>query len=255
MPKEQQADIAPNDPDQPNFKVQITFQNGTVADPSKTRPARRAPNPVSAGSLVRSQLLKNRAAPSASPAPPSDADMVFLGNTTDGNSVPFDGEETPFFISFQGTTTSTSRLLRRDDSGDNITSVIPPPELNSDGTAAAAPGLLLYGGAFDARPPQATMDPLLHMQSFDVSNLAMMHSPRSLLRIGRACAHGDLQSHCSPASQPRYPLHTHYDLQSGLDDSPRNDQDPARPKNSLKFDSESAKEAAPFLLPRLCESR
>ncbi|KAJ4345636.1 uncharacterized protein N0V89_011770 [Didymosphaeria variabile] len=60
LPKEQQKDIEPNKPDQPNFKVEITFQNGTAADLSK--PTRRAANPVSAGSFMRSL--------SAEPRPP-----------------------------------------------------------------------------------------------------------------------------------------------------------------------------------------
>ncbi|KAF2739218.1 hypothetical protein EJ04DRAFT_484747 [Polyplosphaeria fusca] len=140
LPKEQQQSISPNKPDQPNFKLEITFQNGTVSDPSKTRPAKRAPNPVSAGSLIRSRFLNLRAAPSASPAPPSLDDMKFLGETTDGVSSPFEGEETPFFFSLQDTSTATtSRLVRRaGDDSNNLTSVIPPPTLNSDGTAAPA---------------------------------------------------------------------------------------------------------------------
>lgn len=139
LPKEQQKDIEPNKPDQPNFKVQITFQNGTAADLSK--PARRAANPVSAGAFMRA-LLRPRATPSASPTPPSTDDMKFLGQTTDGNSSPFEGETTPFFISFQDptatSTTTSSRLLKRADDPTNITLVIPPPSLNPDGTAAAA---------------------------------------------------------------------------------------------------------------------
>lgn len=136
LPKEQQKDIAPNKPDQPNFKVQITFENGTSADISK--PSRRAVNPVSAGALVRSLL--RRAAPSPSPAVPSVEDMKFLGQTTDGVSSPFEGESTPFFMSFQDpTSTSTSsRMVKRADDPTNITLVIPPPSLNSDGTAADA---------------------------------------------------------------------------------------------------------------------
>ena len=75
LPKEQQKNIAPNKPDQPNFKVQITFENGSSADISK--PSRRAANPVSAGALIRSLL--RRAAPTPSPPVPSVEDMKFLG--------------------------------------------------------------------------------------------------------------------------------------------------------------------------------
>jgi len=142
LPKEQHGDISPNKPDQPNFKLEIVFQNGTVADPSKTRPARRAVNPVSAGAFIRLHLLKMRAALSPSPAPPDVEERKFLGQTTEKNSAPFEGEDTPFFISLKdANSTSASRLAKRaDDPNDptNITAAIPAPELNSDGTAAPA---------------------------------------------------------------------------------------------------------------------
>ncbi|CAO2656844.1 Nn.00g056470.m01.CDS01 [Neocucurbitaria sp. VM-36] len=135
LPKELQQSVKPNKPDQPNFKIQITFENGTAAVLPK-----RAANPVSAGALTRSRLLQLRSAVSPSPAPPSDADMNFLGQTTDGNVAPFEGEETPLFITFQDPQGSASRLAKRADPTDptNITAVIPPPMLASDGTAAPA---------------------------------------------------------------------------------------------------------------------
>ncbi|KAH9879338.1 hypothetical protein J1614_002777 [Plenodomus biglobosus] len=140
LPKELQASVTPNKPDQPNFRIEITFENGTSAQlPTSKRVARTA-NPVSAGAFIRSRLLRLRATPSPSPAPPSDADMRFLGQTTDGNSAPFEGEATPLLLSFRDPKSSASRLAKRDDPSDptNITAVIPPPMLNSDGTAAPA---------------------------------------------------------------------------------------------------------------------
>lgn len=135
VPKEEQSSISPNKPDQPNFKLGIVFENGTVSDPSKTRPMKRAANPVSAGALIRSRFLGPRAAPSASPAPPSIDDYKFVGNTTDGNQSPFEGEETPFFISLLNIKQNvSSQLTKRAD----ITDVIPPPLLNPDGTAGPA---------------------------------------------------------------------------------------------------------------------
>ena len=143
VPKEDQQALRSNKPDQPNFKLQISFQNGTVSDGSKTRPARRSANAVYAGAIVRSsKWLKLRAAPSASPAPPSTKDYKFLGQTTDGDISPFEGEETPFSIDVLDPAASTSsRLARRASGGSsstNITSSIPPPQLNPDGTAAPA---------------------------------------------------------------------------------------------------------------------
>ncbi|CAN9423658.1 unnamed protein product [Alternaria alternata] len=139
LPKELQQSVAPNKPDQPNFKVEITFENGSSAELPKSQRVKRAMNPVSAGAFVRS-LLHARAAASPSPAPPSTTDMSFLGQTTDGNSAPFEGEDTGLFISIQDPTVSVSRMTKRADANDptNITAVIPPPMLASDGTAAPA---------------------------------------------------------------------------------------------------------------------
>tara|TARA_R110002003_G_scaffold126_7_gene11485 strand:- start:640 stop:2889 length:2250 start_codon:yes stop_codon:yes gene_type:complete len=136
LPKELQDSVKPNKPDQPNFRIQITYDNSTPASPT----TKRAANPVSAGAFIRSHLLRLRALPSPSPAPPSDADMTFLGKTTDGNVAPFDGEDTPLFITFQDPKKTASRFLKRAGTNDptNITAVIPPPMLDSDGTAAAA---------------------------------------------------------------------------------------------------------------------
>jgi hypothetical protein len=133
LPKELQDSAKPNKPDQPNFRIEITYNNGTKATSTK-----RAANPVSAGAFIRS-LLRIRALPSPSPAPPSDADMNFIGKTTDGNAAPFDGEDTPLFITFQDTKKTASKIKRADPNDPtNITAVIPPPMLDSDGTAAPA---------------------------------------------------------------------------------------------------------------------
>ncbi|OAL55883.1 hypothetical protein IQ07DRAFT_529837 [Pyrenochaeta sp. DS3sAY3a] len=140
LPKELQNSVKPNKPDQPNFQIEITFENGTAATLPK-----RAANPVSAGAFIRERLLRVRAALSPSPAPPSEAEMNFLGRTTDGNSAPFEGEDTPLFITFQNPQAKSSRLAKRADPSDptNITAVIPPPMLDTDGTAAPA-NLLPY---------------------------------------------------------------------------------------------------------------
>jgi len=160
LPKEQQQGLHPNAPDQPNFRVEIMFQNGTNATANATagntsnmerRSYRHIANAVSAGGFGRDRLLRIRNAFSKnqytpSPAPPSQEDQLFLGNTTDRNAAPFDGEFTPFFMSFESATKLSSRLLKRQSSNadhstnsfGNITKAIPPPDTNPDGTAAAA---------------------------------------------------------------------------------------------------------------------
>ena len=165
MPKEEQSEDEPNDPDQPNFRIQVRFQNGTFEhgtdiSPNDTSSEKRslpnAGNAVSAGQFVRDKLLRARNAftdslNKASPSPPSKEEQIFLGNTTDNvNSAPFDGEETPFFITFMPPSPANPSSLskRADNSTDDdrpaswtfpdVTSVIPPPSVDSDGTAAAA---------------------------------------------------------------------------------------------------------------------
>lgn len=162
LPKEGQSGISPNAPDQPNFRVEIMFQNGTNATSNMTaanasdinrRSYGHIVNPLSARSFIRNRLLLVRNtfssnAYSSSPAAPSLEDQTFLGNTTDGNAAPFDGEYTPFFMSFEAATKLSSRLIRRQSSASDSsnssdpfpdpTKAIPPPSTNPDGTAASA---------------------------------------------------------------------------------------------------------------------
>ncbi|MCJ1334523.1 hypothetical protein MMC10_011235 [Thelotrema lepadinum] len=149
VPKEQQQSIAPNQPDQPNFRIEIRFQNGSAAiNSTASRRSVQPNNAASAGHSIRGRLLQARdqftnSLFTPNPAPPSQDDQNFLGNTTDNNTAPAAGEATPFFISFLPTTPSTTaKLLKRQDNGTNpfpnISIAIPPPSTNSDGTAAAA---------------------------------------------------------------------------------------------------------------------
>ena len=157
LPKEQQGSIVPNNPNQPNFRIEIRFQNGSVATNSSlsSRSVRRS-NAASAGSIIRNQVLRIRDSFTDSlftpnPSPPSQEDQAFLGNTTDNNTTPFAGEATPFFMSFLPTTVAASqfKLIKRQDVNSNsttnssdpfpdISNSIPAPSINSDGTAAAA---------------------------------------------------------------------------------------------------------------------
>lgn len=159
LPKEEQESIAPNSPDQPNFRVEIRFRNGTSTNSTLTSARSREKRlvssesgPVFAGSFVRRSYLHNRdtlqdSLFSPSPTPPSQEDQDFLGKTTDNNTAPFTGEETPFFMSFiPASKLPAQRLMKRQakqgknstDPFPDITEAIPPPDTNSDGTAAAA---------------------------------------------------------------------------------------------------------------------
>ena len=165
LPKEEQQSAATGAADQPNFRVEIVFQNGTNGSTanassvnrrsygrSHKRSYGRMLNSIPAGGFIRDRLLEARNALSGdlyspSPSPPSEEDQTFLGNTTDNNTVPFNGEYTPFFMSFLSPTELPSRLLKRQGSSGtdnttdpfpNITNIIPAPDTNPNGTAAAA---------------------------------------------------------------------------------------------------------------------
>ena len=165
LPKELQQSVAPNQPNQPNFRLQIQWDNSSSANATFANVTGNPSlitrtlggNAVSARQLIRSLMLKARQSISFSPSPPAPswAEEYFLGNTTDGivsdNKA---GEPTPFYVSFLSTTTSISaKLLKRDNSTDNSTDPFPdvvsilnsefPPDVNADGTAAPA-NLLPY---------------------------------------------------------------------------------------------------------------
>ena len=162
VPKEEQQGILPNQPNQPNFRVQILFQNGTNATTNattgnasnvNTRSYGHIANAASAGRFIRHRVLDirnllGRNNPyTPDPAPPSTDDQTFLGNTTDQIVGSLDGYFTPFFISFVSATKLPSRLVKRASSSSSTNSsgqfpdtdsLIPPPDSNPNGTAAGA---------------------------------------------------------------------------------------------------------------------
>jgi hypothetical protein len=151
LPQEDQAANSPNNPDQPNFRLEIRFRNGTVDAngtlPVSSRNNKRAP-------YSRRMVLNRRQNDpftnslfEPAPAAPSLAEQNFIGNTTDNTSFPFGGEATPFFFTFlssnpsapeafNDTKQSSERRLRR-QTGSGVGS-IPSPAVLSDGTAAPA---------------------------------------------------------------------------------------------------------------------
>ncbi|KAJ5475172.1 hypothetical protein N7539_008238 [Penicillium diatomitis] len=136
LPKGQQRDNKPYAADEPNFRMEIRFRNGTY--PNST---------TIASSSERAIRRRDVDSWTSSPAPPSTTDQIFLGNTTDGVSIPYDGEITPFYITFLSSVQVTpNSLFRRSSSSSsndtslfpNLTTAFPAPAVNSDGTAAAA---------------------------------------------------------------------------------------------------------------------
>ncbi|KAI8624695.1 hypothetical protein F5Y19DRAFT_308012 [Xylariaceae sp. FL1651] len=145
LPKEDHDSAAPYAPNQPEFIFQIQFDNNTHAlwkvtdDATKSQPERR--------DFVTDPGF------TPAPAPPSLADMRFLGNTTDNIEADRkEGEPTPFFISLLQSIDETigpNMLTRRQGnaiggaSGNgtgafNLSDILPAPDLNPDGTGAPA---------------------------------------------------------------------------------------------------------------------
>ena len=160
LPKELQSSVTPNLPNQPNFFLHIQWDNSSSTNASfanvtgnpnlVTRRSMSGANPLPVGQFIRRLLLHYRQIVTfvPSPAPPSLAELSFLGNSTD--SIVSDnkaGEPTPFYISLLSTSDSTinkRQLAARQSPKNatnpfpNITSIIPPPSMKSDGTAAPA---------------------------------------------------------------------------------------------------------------------
>lgn len=133
LPKEQQAANKPYKPNQPNFRMEVRFQNGTYG-----RSTTIASRSLQMLSRSANQLFN------PSPSPPSTDEQIFLGETTDKTSEPYNGEETPFYItmlSAEHLTSSSSQLDKRDSNSSHfpaLEGVIPSPAVDSDGSAAPA---------------------------------------------------------------------------------------------------------------------
>ncbi|KAI0457747.1 hypothetical protein F5B21DRAFT_70543 [Xylaria acuta] len=145
LPKEDHDSVSPYNPTQPEFIFQIQFDNNSQALWKLADEAEKPKNDR------RSFMTDPDFEPK--PAPPSLEEMRFLGNTTDNiKSDRKEGEPTPFFISLLESvdkTVGANVLTRRQgnaisgSSGNgtqsfNLSDILPPPELNPDGTGAPA---------------------------------------------------------------------------------------------------------------------
>ncbi|EEA23511.1 hypothetical protein TMatcc_002386 [Talaromyces marneffei ATCC 18224] len=93
LPPEQQAGNAGGySADVPNFRIEIRFRNASAVLSNTT--ASNSTTRRSWGDIFRRDNWD------ASPAAPRLVDQIFLGNTTDNITTPFQGEDTPFYITF-----------------------------------------------------------------------------------------------------------------------------------------------------------
>lgn len=138
LPKEQQSANAPYSANEPNFRVEVRFRNGTYSNSTNLGSSNSSPSSQMA---VQARSIGDLFNPS--PSPPSTDDQIFIGNTTDNNALPYSGEETPFYITILSPiqiSPNLNRLARRFDDNlfPNLTALIPSPDIAPDGTAAAA---------------------------------------------------------------------------------------------------------------------
>ena len=107
------------------LRFDINFRNGTLSANSTSLTKRTASGAVQAGALLRSTASQTTTLMkrgwmdplfTTNPAPPSENDVLFLGQTTDNLSAPFAGSETPFYVSLlDPTILKTEELHKRQD--------------------------------------------------------------------------------------------------------------------------------------------
>ncbi|KAI7211026.1 hypothetical protein KC333_g7902 [Hortaea werneckii] len=97
----------------PNFRFEIVFRNGTVPR-NETQVMKRSGGSTIAGRLAQRDDLKNYLYRS-NPDPPPKEEQLFLGQYTDNLSAPFDGDETPFYLTLVDPTLlqSSTELRKR----------------------------------------------------------------------------------------------------------------------------------------------
>lgn len=125
----------------PNFRFLIRFRNGTLSNTTMLEPINStAPSNLSDLSTNSNTILRrgflSGSIYASSPAPPSTSDQIFMGRTTDHNSPPYNGEQTPFYISLLDPIplplTDKSALRKRD-----FHFPLPPPSDYSQNHATA----------------------------------------------------------------------------------------------------------------------
>lgn len=111
-------------PTQPNFRFLIRFQNGSTSDEAALDPTNSTISRRNSGLVARASARVRRSVwtsyiYSSSPSPPSMDDQTFLGRTTEKVNEPYNGEETPFYISLLDASalepSQSSNLRKRHD--------------------------------------------------------------------------------------------------------------------------------------------
>ncbi|KAG8665833.1 hypothetical protein FPOAC2_10918 [Fusarium poae] len=152
LPKEQHDSVKPYKANQPTIMMQIQWDNSTRENwktpngdaPPSVKARRSMGSAVNAGDIIRARQTPEF---KPSPNPPEFKEMWFLGNTTDGiRSDDKGGEPTPFYISLIDPAEDDERkeLAKRQNEAEgnssipDLRSILPPPDLNQDGTPKPA---------------------------------------------------------------------------------------------------------------------
>lgn len=151
LPKDEQMSVVPYKSNQPTVIMQIQWDNGTSnawKTPNGEPPPSISRRALGVAAFAMSKLQGRGSASSFDPSPsqPQFKDMWFLGETTDSiRSDQKAGEPAPFYISLLKSvndTVNTPSLSRRGSSPDigNTTFkvLVPPPDLEKDGTSVPA---------------------------------------------------------------------------------------------------------------------
>jgi hypothetical protein len=84
----------------PNFRLQVSFRNGTVPSSQTALLSRHLNSRIVPRHRLHARDSATDILFTPAPNPPTIGDMRFIGQTTDGiSTAPFEGEETPFYIS------------------------------------------------------------------------------------------------------------------------------------------------------------
>nr|POF12894.1 hypothetical protein CFP56_10044 [Quercus suber] len=120
----------------PNFRFEIRFRSGLFSN-NETTFVKRAGNVARAGSVVRRDAWSSSLFASL-PSPPSLDDQLFIGQTTDNISSPYDGEQTPFYISLLDPSNLNARSIEKRQNDRNPYPYPTTTASNSSSTATTA---------------------------------------------------------------------------------------------------------------------
>lgn len=138
---------------QPDFRFEIRFRNGTLPQNETELAKRSGSGATQASALIRRTAVMKRTWTeslfAANPSTPSKEDQLFIGNTTDDIRSPFDGDETPFYVSLlDASALVASNLHKRQSQG-----VYPYPTASfSRNSTASSPNATTKAPANVPRP-------------------------------------------------------------------------------------------------------